>query len=140
MRRDEFAAKVDELVEEDSRYAAAAYHFVADAVSYTARKIRETQRDSGRHISGQELLEGIREFALGQFGPLALDVLTDWGVRKTEDFGAIVFRMVGKGLLGSSEQDSHLDFAKGYDFREAFLKPFMPPPGMTEIPPPEKIL
>lgn len=139
MRRDEFAGKIAEMVKEDSRYRAAAYHFVADAVSYTAQKMRETHPDSGRHISGQELLEGIREFAIARFGPLTLDVLVDWGIRKTDDFGAIVFRMVDKGLLGSSDQDSHHDFADGYDFREVFLKPFITPPGQTDHPPPEKI-
>lgn len=125
MKREEFTRKVRELVKEDSRYKVPAYHFVADAVSRTAKEVRHASTESGRHITGRELLEGIRRSALDKFGALALDVLEDWGVKRTEDFGHIVFRMVDKGLLGSSSRDTPADFANGYDFRETFLKPFM---------------
>lgn len=131
MKREDFNQAVKKIVDTDSSYRENAYHFVADAVSRTAEKIRQDSPVSGRHIRGQELLEGIREIALETFGPLTLDVLTEWGVTRTEDFGAIVFRMVDKGLLGSSSQDSPADFADGYKFTETFSKPFILEDGET---------
>ena len=127
MSNEAFRRKVAELVAADPRFSKKAYYFVADAVTYTAKKIRENNPELGKHISGRQLLEGIREYALDQFGPLALDVLNDWGVRQTEDFGSLVFKMVENQLLGASEEDSPADFVNVYDFREAFLKPFTPP-------------
>ena len=129
MTNEEYDQRVEEILSADRRFARAAYSFVADAVSHTTKALREKGGEGPRHISGQQLLEGIREYALAQFGPLALDVLTDWGVCRTEDFGAIVFAMVGKKLLGASEEDSPADFADSYDFREAFLRPFLAPEG-----------
>ena len=75
-------------------------------------------------MSGKELLEGIREYAAQQFGPLAPTVFRSWGVRRTEDFGEIVFNLVESGLLGKTESDSREDFADGFDFDQAFDGPF----------------
>ncbi|OPZ27788.1 MAG: hypothetical protein BWZ02_01522 [Lentisphaerae bacterium ADurb.BinA184] len=129
MSNEAFRRKVAELVAADPRFAKAAYFFVADAVTFTTKKVRDTSPEAGKHISGRQLLDGIREYALEQFGPLALDVLDDWGVRRTEDFGAIVFKMVENQLLGASEDDSPADFVNVYDFREAFIRPFAPTAG-----------
>jgi uncharacterized repeat protein (TIGR04138 family) len=99
------------------------------AVSVTMDRLKEGDDPAAppRHISGRELLEGIRELAIERFGPLALDVLREWGVRRTEDFGNIVFNLVNAGLLGASDEDSPRDFAGGYDFNEVFVKPFLEP-------------
>ena len=136
MRRDEFATKIREIVGEDPRYREEAYHFVADAVSFTAKRARQSERGKVRHIRGQELLEGISDSAKEKFGALALDVLAEWGITRTEDFGQIVFVMVRSGLLGASEEDKPEDFADGYDFREVFLKPYVPAPDeeLPELP------
>jgi uncharacterized repeat protein (TIGR04138 family) len=79
-----------------------------------------------RHVSGQELLGGIRDYALAQFGPMTQMVFEEWGIKRCEDFGEIVFNMVEIGLLGKTEKDSREDFANGYDFDDAFRKPFRP--------------
>jgi uncharacterized repeat protein (TIGR04138 family) len=105
----------------DPRYAAEAYFFVRAGLDYTVRRL-----DKPRHVSGRELLEGLREFALAEFGPMTKTVLNGWGIRCTEDVGEIVFNMVETGLLGKTEKDSRADFASGYDFDEAFRKPFRP--------------
>lgn len=128
----EFTESVKKIVAQDPSYAVAAYEFVREAVSYTARKIRAAGKGGNRHISGQQLLEGIRDLALAEFGPLALNVLEEWRIKRTEDFGTIVFKLVEHNLLGASEGDSPEDFADGYDFTEAFLKPFVE---VGEIPP-----
>jgi uncharacterized repeat protein (TIGR04138 family) len=85
-----------------------------------------------RHVSGQELLGGIRQFALEQFGPMAQTVFEDWGVRNCQDFGEIVFNMVEIGLLAKRDTDSREDFLAGYDFQEAFRKPFLPASKLRE--------
>ena len=76
--------------------------------------------------SGKELLEGIKAYALDEFGPMAYTVFSEWGVHGSQDFGEIVFNLVESGRLGKTENDSREDFKNGYLFEEAFLKPFEP--------------
>jgi len=78
------------------------------------------------HVSGQELLEGIRQHALDEFGPMTMTVFEEWGLAQCDDFGAIVFNMVEHSLLGKTEEDSMEDFKGGYEFFDAFRKPFLP--------------
>ena len=111
----------------DQRYQPGAYVFVLEALEYTARMLNRPSREGPeRHISGQELLEGIRKCALEQFGPMTLTVLDTWGVKRTEDFGEIVFTLVEAGKLRKTEKDCRQDFAGGYDFFKAFSAPFLP--------------
>lgn len=109
------------ILTRDPRYAADAYIFVRSGLDYTVRRLEKP-----RHVSGRELLDGIREFALSEFGPMTQTVLNGWGIQRTEDVGEIVFNMVETGLLGKAEKDSRADFANGYSFDEAFRKPFRP--------------
>jgi uncharacterized repeat protein (TIGR04138 family) len=109
------------ILTRDPRYTAEAYAFVRTGLDYTVRRLEKS-----RHVSGQELLDGIREFALAEFGPMTKTVLNGWGIHQTEDIGEIVFNMVESGLLGKTEKDSRADFSNGYDFDEAFRKPFQP--------------
>ncbi len=114
------------ILTKDPRYENEAYLFVKDALDYTQKLVIKPSRDEVRHVSGQELLEGIRAFALTQFGPMAPTVFEEWGIRHCEDFGEIVFNMVEIGLLGKTEKDSRADFQNGYDFDAAFRQPFRP--------------
>lgn len=123
MTIDKQQQRLKDILAEDSRFRQDAYLFVGEAVAFTMAEL--SQKGQTRHISGGELLEGIRKYALEQFGPLTLDVLQDWGVNSCADFGDIVFHMVEHNLLGASEEDSQEDFRPGYDFREAFLQPFI---------------
>ena len=113
---------LESVLERDPRYAAEAYFFVRDALDHVVKKLERP-----RHVSGRELLGGIREYALAQFGPMARRVLAEWGIRECIDFGHIVFNLVDEGLLGKNDEDSIDDFADGYDFEEAFARPFQPP-------------
>lgn len=108
-----------DVAQKHGRYKPNAYRFTLDAVGFTVRALEEN-----RHVSGNELLEGIRRLALDRFGPMAKTVFEQWGVVTTEDFGAIVFQLVDEGLLGKTEQDKMSDFARGYDFHEAFVRNF----------------
>ena len=110
----------------DPRYAREAYLFVKEALDHTQKSISKQNRGRIRHVSGQELLAGIREFTLAQYGPMSLMLLQEWGVRSCSDFGEIVFNMVEIGWLAKTEKDTRADFEGGYDFFEVFRKPFLP--------------
>jgi uncharacterized repeat protein (TIGR04138 family) len=113
------------ILARDSRYQRDAYLFVKDALDHTQKLVARESREV-RHVTGQELLEGIRGYALTQFGPMADTVFAEWGLLRCEDFGEVVFNMVDIGLLGKTDQDSREDFQNGYTFHDAFRKPFLP--------------
>lgn len=110
----------------DQRYAPDAYFFVREGLDFTAKMLSKPQEGPGRHIKGKELLEGLRRFTLQEFGPMSLRVLNTWGIKRTDDFGEIVFNLVESGKLGKTDEDKREDFAGGYDFTEVFVKPFKP--------------
>ena len=114
------------ILAKDPRYQRDAYLFVKDALDHTQKLVVKNNKGELRHVSGQELLGGIRDFALTQFGPMTAMVFEEWGIKRCEDFGDIVFNMVEIGLLGKTEKDSRDDFANGYTFEDAFRKPFLP--------------
>ena len=116
------------LCEKDTRYNPDAYFFLIEALDATVKDIRKRLPDHERHVSGKELLDGIKEHALNEFGPMAFTVFSEWGVHTTADFGEIVFNLVDAGRLGKTDTDSRDDFKDVYDFKEAFLQPFEPPP------------
>ncbi len=121
-----FEETLDQIIARDPRYQRDAYFFVREALDYTQKNMAKGTRGTIRHVSGQELLGGIRAFALEEFGPMTMTVFEEWGIRACRDFGEIVFNMVESGLLGKTEQDSRADFEGGYDFDDAFRKPFLP--------------
>lgn len=89
------------------------------------------QKDSARaqrslHVSGRELSEGLRHFALDRFGPMAKTVLNEWGIRKSDDFGEIVYNLIDYNVFSKTDTDRREDFASVFDFEEAFVKPFLP--------------
>jgi uncharacterized repeat protein (TIGR04138 family) len=126
MQEINFDEAVELILAKDLRYTREAYVFVREALDFTQKLIGRESRGKIRHISGQELLDGIRQFALQQFGPMAMTVFEEWGVKNCHDFGEIVFNMVEIGLLARTEKDSRDDFQNGYDFTDAFRKPFWP--------------
>lgn len=108
--------KIDEIRAKDPRYALRAYEFTRQAVTYASQVLLA----HGAHVTGPELLEAIRRFALDRYGLLAADVLQEWGVRSTQDFGEIVFHLVDADLLSKTEDDRLEDFRDVYAFEEAF--------------------
>ena len=127
MQAPSFEEAVEQILARDNRYHRDAYVFVREALDHTQKMIaKNPKKNEIRHVSGQELLDGIRDHALQQFGPMALTVLQEWRIRCCEDFGELVFNMVEAKLLAKTEQDSREDFKVGYDFHDAFRKPFLP--------------
>ncbi|HEY8666136.1 MAG TPA: Minf_1886 family protein [Tepidisphaeraceae bacterium] len=116
------AKDIDQIVDELGLYPIEAFAFVQRGLSYTVNKIHGREKDpqADHHVSGQDLCEGLREFALAQWGLLARTVLLRWGITSTLDFGRIVFAMVDNGLMSKTEQDTIEDFRQVFDFRNAF--------------------
>ncbi|MFH1045484.1 MAG: Minf_1886 family protein [Candidatus Omnitrophota bacterium] len=106
---------IESIIKKDPRYKLDAYSFVLEALHYTVKRLKEA-----RHVSGLELLEGIKLYAKEQFGPMARTVFEHWGVQTTEDFGHIVFSLVEARILSKTEQDSIDDFKNGYNFEQVF--------------------
>ena len=126
MQEVSFEEALEIIHTKDPRYEKDAYLFVREALDFTQKNIGRDTRGRVRHVTGQELVEGLRDYALQQFGPMALTVFEQWGVHNCQDFGEIVFNMVDFGLLAKTENDNRMDFEGGYDFEEAFRKPFLP--------------
>jgi uncharacterized repeat protein (TIGR04138 family) len=132
-----FDEELEKILAKDTRYPRDAYLFVREALDHTQKTIGKPLRsDTPHHVTGQQLLEGIRDFALQQFGPMSLTVLNEWSIKRCEDFGEIVFNMVENSLLAKTDQDTRSDFGGGYSFEEAFRKPFIPK-GVPQAPKPK---
>ena len=112
-----YLKKIDTLVRQHPEYAAEAYHFVMTGLNFTLSQLK-----THRHVSGQELSIGLKDYALDQYGPLAATVLEHWGIRETIDFGKIVFFLIDAGLMKKTADDSVDDFKEVYSFEECFGK------------------
>lgn len=89
----------------------------------TAEEVEDEQRE-GRHLTGQELCDALRRYALQQFGLMAISVLGQWGITKTNDFGSIVYNLIDIGLMRKSADDRQDHFNDVYDFQTAFVDNF----------------
>ena len=142
MQQVNFDEVLEKIVAVDKRYHRDAYIFVREALDHTQKIANRSKKTPAhiapRHVSGQELLGGIRDFALQQFGPMALTLLNEWGVTRCEDFGELVFNMVENRLLGKTDEDTRDDFKGGYDFVAAFKQPFLPASKITPAEPDAK--
>ena len=116
----------------DPRFAVAAYLFLYESLAYTQRKLGRddaTLKARERHVSGQELLNGIETYARESFGPLAPVVFRTWGVTQSANFGEIVFNLIEAKMLRKTAEDSLEDFQGGFDIDTAFEDlPGAPPP------------
>ena len=113
--------RIAQIRRRDRRFSRNAYYFALDTLDYTMVRLgRSTKLGEERHVGAKELLDGVYEFAVEQFGALANHVFQHWGIRATDDFGEIVFSLIDAGLLSRRPQDSRLDFSDGIDFERAF--------------------
>ena len=126
MQKIGFAEALDSIIASDPRYARDAYVFLRDALDFTTKQQKKLKGTTIRHVSGPELLEGVKVYALKEFGPLVMTVFGYWGVHACEDIGHMVFNLIGAGIFGKTEEDSLEDFKHVFDFHEAFVKPFEP--------------
>jgi uncharacterized repeat protein (TIGR04138 family) len=138
MQSPKFEEVLRQIIEKDPRYHHDAYLFMREALEFTQRNIRSQKREQVGHVTGTELLDGIRRYALEQFGPMVMTVLAEWGVRCCEDFGELVFIMVEHNLLAKTDNDTREDFKGGYSFGDAFQKPYLPS-GSRQAPQPKSV-
>ena len=137
---------IAELLKEDDRYVFDAYVFVFEALNFaqnvlqmdeetpvetTDEGLEDEEEQVERHITGQQLCEAIRKYALEQYGYMAKDVLGSWGIHATDDFGEIVFNLIRIEQMRKTPRDRLEDFQGVYDFDEAFRQGF-------KITPPEQ--
>jgi uncharacterized repeat protein (TIGR04138 family) len=129
--------KIAAIVQRDPRYAYEAYEFVFAALDHCQKLLGRpllpdarqdvqatTSRSPGRHVSGAELLHGVRDLALREFGLMARVVFRLWGVNRTDDFGDIVFNLVEAGLMRKTDQDSRGDFHNVFDLDQALVSEY----------------
>jgi uncharacterized repeat protein (TIGR04138 family) len=133
---------IAQLLQEDRRYPLEAYLFVYQALGYAhnvlgmgtegptapaepgPEEVDEEESGPQRHVTGQDLCEAIRQFALEQYGYMAKTVLNRWGVHTTGDFGEIVFNLIRIGRMRKTPNDSREDFEDVYDFDTALRQGF----------------
>lgn len=114
---EEFYNLILEICAKDNRYHPESYEFVMEALSFSQKKFKKV-----KHVSGSELLNGIKQLMLNKFGPMVMTVLNYWGIKQTDDFGNIVFNLVDYKILSKDEQDHYESFKNAYDFEEVFNK------------------
>jgi uncharacterized repeat protein (TIGR04138 family) len=131
MQKIGFAEALDSIVASDPRYHRDAYVFLRDALDFTTKQQKKVKGATVRHVTGPELLGGVRQYALKEFGPLAITVFDNWGIHSCEDIGNMVFNLIGAGIFGKTEEDSIEDFKNVFDFEEAFVRPFAPEKSQT---------
>lgn len=117
---------LDTLLENDARYDREAYLFLKEALEFTVKQKRKSRTNEVRHVTPAELIDGVRIFALREFGPMVPTVFESWRVKNCADIGEIVFNLIRAGVFGKNETDSIEDFQRGFDFHEAFIEPFLP--------------
>lgn len=125
---------MEKLLQRDTRYKLEAYIFVRDALAYAHRMMPTSDQvpvsesdeleagdDEGtRHLTGQQLCEACRRYALDQYGYLAKMVLSSWGLRSTSDFGDVVYNLIDIQHMKKSDSDRREDFDNVYAFEDAF--------------------
>jgi uncharacterized repeat protein (TIGR04138 family) len=143
MQKIGFSEALESVITNDPRYQREGYIFLRDALDFTTKQQKKIKGVSVRHVTGPELLDGVRQYALKEFGPMVMTVFDSWGIHSCEDIGHMVFNLIGAGVFGRTEEDSIEDFKSVYDFEEAFVRPFTParpeplkPPAQSPAPKP----
>ena len=123
-----------ELLQQDVRYHIEAYQFVREALAYAQETLKMPAQgaEGEHHITGQQLCEAIRQYAVEQYGYMALTVLNNWGVHRTGDFGEIVYNLIRIKHMKKSESDRREDFEDVYEFATAF-EPLFELSGKDEV-------
>ena len=118
---------VEIIVAKDPRYKVDAYVFLRDALDFTLKRRRKNRKGTiPSHVTALELLEGFRDQALHEFGPMAITVLEYWGIKNSADIGQMVFHLIETGVLGKTDNDTLDSFSNALDFKQVFVTPFQP--------------
>jgi uncharacterized repeat protein (TIGR04138 family) len=121
-----FHEVVEEIIEREPRFSKEAYIFLKEALELTIKQKERGKTEASSHVDAAELLDGFRQLALKEFGPMVMTVLEYWGVKDSEDVGRMVFDLITAGVFGKTKSDSLEDFHQALDFHTAFVAPFQP--------------
>lgn len=124
-----------DLLREDPRYKLEAYQFIRESLQYAHEHLDvigplghgpddDPDEDAPRHLTGQQLCEACRLYAIDQYGYLAKMVLANWGLHQTSDFGELVYNLIRIEQMRKSESDRREDFDDVYNFDAAFEPQF----------------
>lgn len=130
-----------ELLAHDKRYRPEAYLFVFESLEFAQRVLGmgqspgddddepadepdEPSERPERHLTGQELCDAARVYALDQYGYLAKSVLNSWGIYTTGDIGEIVYNLIRIGRMKKTPSDRREDFDDVFDFETELRKNF----------------
>lgn len=121
--------QIAEIVRRDRRYAYEAYEFVFDALTHTQKLVGRVPAGGEapgeeHHVSGKEILDGAVSFARFEFGLMARAVFHQWGVRRTDDIGELVFNLIENNLLSKTDADCRADFHDLFDLDRALTDGF----------------
>ena len=86
-----------------------------------AAKLYDKEREDGadRHLTALQLVEGALDLAVERYGLLAELVLRQWGLRGSDDVGAITFALIEHGVFTKQQSDRIEDFYGGPAFGPA---------------------
>ena len=121
-----FEESVVSILKRDQRYDGQAYFFLKEALDFTLKRLSDDAIGRNRHVSGRELLEGFRDYALQQYGPMAATLMEEWGVHQSRDVGNMVFRLIEEQVFGKQESDKPEDFEGLFELDQALRTPFLP--------------
>ena len=117
------------ICKEDPRFDRRAYGFMREGIEHAVKELRKREAERAKiscHLTGRELSEGLRFYALEQYGPLAKTVLNGWGISETIHFGDIVYNLIDYNVFTKTESDRREDFEGIFTFEDAFVAPFQP--------------
>lgn len=134
MQKIGFAEALDVILAQDPRYDREAYIFLRDALDFTIKQQKKNKEEPTRHVTPEQLLDGVRNYALKEFGPMVPTVFDYWRISHCQDVGEIVFNLIRSGVFGKTDSDSIEQFKKGYSFHAAFVEPFLPASVKAEDP------
>ena len=128
------------ILSEDPRYDIQAYDFVNEALTRTIEKIKKGRPPGQRHLTGAELLTGILEFAVAQYGDLAAEVMEYWNLNRGSDVGNVVYNMIRHGIMSASPEDKQEDFDCVGSIPERLENTRLSSIRSISLPPPPKIM
>ncbi|TWU42999.1 hypothetical protein Q31b_20340 [Novipirellula aureliae] len=131
---------IRDLLVEDPRFRIEAYQFIRESLHFAQENFdllakaavkSDTSAETSieplpepTHVTGQQLCEACRLYAIDQYGYLAKMVLSNWGIHSTSDFGELVYNLIRIEQMRKSESDRREDFDDVYDFENAFEPDF----------------
>lgn len=126
MQQVQFEQAIVSILGRDKRFDPHAFFFLKDSLDFTLKRAADGNSGLSRHVSGGELLEGFRDLALEQFGPMASTLMKEWGIRECSDVGEMVFLLIEEQMFGKQDSDTKEDFHGTFDMQESLTHPFLP--------------